>query len=271
MWVDFGHLAVAINQSGSHAKGNVIQFFQEYFALQGKNLKFPELVKSIGDYINLNVIKKVDFTKTKKESLSVEPNIIFKRAHKNFYSPLISYYTDIRKLTNQGVIFKNLYQVHFSFPDNPQNEYWGLGFKNKDGGFEVRTRDKQYYVPVNNSEKTFSLIKGKEQNSDSLIVFEGFFDYLTYLHVKRIDALSSDVVVLNHALFANKILSTIEKKGYKTLHFFGDNDGRGEQSLRMLKESNIEIKDHRKMYKGVKDLNDWWVDKMEKNHSIKHE
>lgn len=58
--------------------------------------------------------------------------------------------------------------------------YFALGFKNDSGGYELRNK---YFKGCTNKDVTFyTCIDNK---SDTCVIFEGFFDYLSYLTMKN--------------------------------------------------------------------------------------
>ena len=101
----------------------------------------------------------------------------------------------------------------------------------------------------------------KEQNeaikqAKSIVVFEGFFDFLTYqtIHQNQIQPLT-DFLILNSLAFFERSLMLMEKHGHINLYF--DHDDAGKKSLDIALKRSPKYKDESSLYDGCKDLNDW--------------
>jgi hypothetical protein len=77
-------------------------------------------------------------------------------------------------------------------------DYFGIGFKNDAGGYELRN---QYYKSSSSPKdiKTFSF------GANEAVVFEGFFDFLSFIAMQRnLPQIKADFVVLNSVSFFEK-------------------------------------------------------------------
>jgi hypothetical protein len=132
--------------------------------------------------------------------------------------------------------------------------YKAVGFKNKSGGYELRNS----WFKGSSSPKDVTLI---QNGSDSLIVTEGFFDYLS-LHQLRDSAIQkeiagSDHLILNSISFMRKSLPLI--KTYRNRALFLDNDQAAEKAKAFLNTSNVDFIDRSSLYAKHKDVNDLLV------------
>ena len=130
--------------------------------------------------------------------------------------------------------------------------YYALGFKNDAGGYELRNEK----FKASSSPKDITLIKNKAEN---LTVFEGFFNFLSYLTIhKNQEQPKTDFLILNSTSFFEKSLPLMQT--YKWKHLYMDCDTTGQKCIDKAqsidKESFI---DERGLYKGYKDLNDWLI------------
>lgn len=140
-------------------------------------------------------------------------------------------------------------EIHYTF-DN-RKRYYGIGFKNDSNGFEIRN-------------KFFKGCLGRKDitsfhsNTSTLLMFESWSDYLSYLTLTgNTNAESS--IILNSTSMIGKIDAEI--KNFKRIEVYFDNDNAGEKAFRILesKATKIELVDKRKFYKGCNDLNEYLV------------
>ena len=103
----------------------------------------------------------------KAENLSKQYDII---EIKNIQHPAILEYLRERKVGNQTQL---LDEIHYRMKDK---NYFGIGFKNDSGGYEIRNK----YSKICLGKKDVSTIKN---GSESLRIFEGFFDFLSFKNV----------------------------------------------------------------------------------------
>lgn len=130
--------------------------------------------------------------------------------------------------------------------------YYAIGFKNDAGGYELRNER----FKASSSPKDISLINN---NAENLTVFEGFFNFLSYLTIhKQQEQPNTDFLILNSTSFFEKSLHLMQS--YKCKHLYVDCDTTGQKCIQKAqaidKESFI---DERQLYKNYKDLNDWMV------------
>ena len=127
--------------------------------------------------------------------------------------------------------------------------YFAIGFKNRSGGYELRNR----YFKGGSSPKDITLIIN---DSETLCVFEGFFDFLSYFGSKfEIDG-PVDFLVLNSVAFLEKSKEIIER--YNKVYLFLDNDTAGKKGVELVKTFEIgkciNVSDG---YSDYKDLNEF--------------
>lgn len=124
------------------------------------------------------------------------------------------------------------------------HQWSALGFLNDLGGLELRSRAfKGCSAP-----KASTWIR---VGSDRLTVFEGFFDFLSWLTLREIERPDCDVVVLNSLSFARKV--SVEVAGYARVDSYLDNDTAGRTALTHFPGAV----DYGAMLGRAKDLNEW--------------
>jgi hypothetical protein len=127
--------------------------------------------------------------------------------------------------------------------------YYGVGFKNNAGGFEIRNS----YSKLSSSPKDITSI-GK--GSEEVHIFEGFMDFLSFKTIHQDDPMTkSDCLILNGASMFEKGRAAIANYASKRLWLDRDTTGLAyTQYALSLKEG---YRDESGLYHKHKDLNDW--------------
>jgi DNA primase len=143
-----------------------------------------------------------------------------------------------------------LKEVHYR---RGQRSYFALGFASDGGGMELRSP--RFKGTLGPKEMTF--IPG---NPERVLVFEGFFDFLTAVTLSH-GAADATVIVLNSAALQEKAAERIRELAPRVVELYRDRDAAGERLLRFFQEalSATEIRDQSALYSGHKDLNAWHV------------
>lgn len=140
-----------------------------------------------------------------------------------------------------------LKEVHYTIKDK---KYFAIGFENKSNGFEIRNK----YTKICIGKKDVTLVLNQSQ---ILRIFEGFFDYLSFIQIRDNQNLEqSDYLVLNSAALIAKNLSVLQN--YQTIELYLDNDTTGNKYTEFIIKSFQDSIDYRKIFKGYKDLNEWF-------------
>jgi hypothetical protein len=153
-------------------------------------------------------------------------------------------YLSHRRIRNSEVINK-LSQVNYEINGK---SFYAIGFKNDRGGWEIRNK----YVKICLNQKDITLIKN---NSNKLLVFEGFFDYLS--HIQFFDELKndSDYLILNSLSLLKKSESIF--LNYPEIDLYLDNDLKGKETTLDLLTKYKNVNDKSDLYAGHKDLNEF--------------
>lgn len=166
---------------------------------------------------------------------------------KPLFHPVLLDYLHERRIP-QEIADAYCREVHFR---NRGNSYFAIGFPNDDGGFELRNA----YFKGSSSPKGVSTVKG---GSDELAVFEGFFDFLSYLVIlPRRDTAPADFMILNSLAFFENAFPAME--GYRKVRLFLDNDRAGQNCSLMARSRDIRFVDESGLYRNHGDLNDFLV------------
>lgn len=138
--------------------------------------------------------------------------------------------------------------------ENNGNKFRALGFKNNAGGYELRSEN----FKGSSSPKYVSWFNNR---SNSISVFEGFFDFLTWQSMNKFsDASRPNFLILNSLSFFTRSLLLQEK--HDRIHLYLDNDNSGRKCVQEIqKRSPDKVLDESRQYKDFKDLNDWFIEK----------
>ena len=127
--------------------------------------------------------------------------------------------------------------------------YYGLGFKNDSGGYELRNP----YFKASSSPKDIITIKNE---AEEVTVFEGFFDFLSFIAIHKNQATTeSDFVILNSVSFFEKARSFMEQHERITLYL--DRDTAGQKCSQYALSLGKKYLNESMLYKQHKDFNDW--------------
>ena len=154
-------------------------------------------------------------------------------------------YLKNRKVESQTEFLK---EIHYQMNDK---NYFGIGFKNDSGGYEIRNA----YSKICLGKKDISSIKN---DSKSLRIFEGFFDFISFKNVENyLEKEPSDYMILNSVSMLNKIKNNLDN--YENIELYFDNDEAGNRAVNIVKNENKNSEDCRLLYSDFKDLNDWLI------------
>ena len=201
----------------------------------------------------LKYLEKFDFSVQNEfhnEELMQKKEYEILKARKIQHPALIQYLKS-RKVYEQKELVKEIeYEVN-------GKKYFGIGFFNNSEGVEIRNK----YSKMCLGKKDVTLIKNELNISTEIVIFEGFFDYLTYKNLEQKENSNSDYLILNSTAMLFKVEELLRK--YQKISLFLDNDDNGElvksKIQNQYKYKNVE--DCSLIYQKFKDLNEWFCSK----------
>jgi DNA primase len=223
--------------------GNNIDFMKKYLNASIKD------VLAWAEQQNFSSFQHQSNSNPKQEALANNYTII---EIKDIQHPALLEYLKNRKVENQTAFLK---EIHYRVNDK---NYFGIGFKNDSGGYEIRNK----YSKICLGKKDISTIKnGKE----SLRIFEGFFDFLSFKNVENfLEKEPSDYIILNSVSMIHNIKNSLEN--YENIELYFDNDEAGNRAVKMLKNELENIEDCRVLYSDLKDLNEYLTQQTNEVH-----
>jgi hypothetical protein len=161
--------------------------------------------------------------------------------------PLIDYL--LKRSIPPDIAARSCREVDFSLYDNRQT---AIGFPNRSGGYELRSE----VFKGSSSPKDISFF---DNHTDDIAVFEGFFNYLSYLTLNRHNlAPLTNFLVLNSLAFLERSRPLMEQYGRINLLLDGDPAGRS-FTRKALVWNPDKYFDWSDFYQGRKDLNEWLI------------
>ena len=198
----------------------------------------------------LKYLKKFDFSIQKNEKIeetNQSKNYSILKVNEIHHPALIQYLKS-RKVYEQKDLVKEIYY------ELNGKKYFGIGFYNNSGGVEIRNK----YSKICLGKKDVTLITNDLNISSEIAVFEGFFDYLTYRNIEKIENFNSDYLILNSTAMLFKVDEILKK--YNKISLFLDNDENGMRTKETIQNKYENMEDCSLLYRGFKDLNEWICD-----------
>ncbi|MDN3606416.1 toprim domain-containing protein [Kaistella yonginensis] len=195
----------------------------------------------------LKYLEKFDFSVQKnhyfEETIQLKNYSIIKV--NEIQHPALIQYLKSRKVYEQKDLVKEIYY------ELNGKKYFGIGFFNNSSGVETRNK----YSKICLGKKDVTLIKNDFIESREIIIFEGFFDYLTFKNLEKKEKSISDYLILNSTAMLFKVEETL--KDYDRISLFLDNDANGNATKEIIQKKYNNVEDCSLLYWGFKDLNEW--------------
>jgi DNA primase len=132
--------------------------------------------------------------------------------------------------------------------------WFGIGFQNDAGGYEIRNRINEIDIKTSTKPKTIRTIKVSD--SKSVNIFEGFFDFLSALSYFQLSKPNHSTIILNTLSLLPKTIATLS--AYQRVNCFFDNDDAGKKAFHKCKDANLNVIDRSVIYSDFKDFNEFY-------------
>ena len=145
-------------------------------------------------------------------------------------------------------------QVHFR-PKGGQKDYFALGFP-CGNGFDARSAVFKGFV---GDGKSISVLNFTDKGT--VAVFEGPYDFLTWLAMRDIEEPDCGVVILHSVSLRRRAITAIREHGFGRVVLYLDHDAAGQETATTIKAEfgDRNVIDRSAGYAGFKDLNERWV------------
>ncbi len=196
----------------------------------------------------LKYLSKLDFTvqnelKYHENNTQISNHIL---EIKEIQHPALIQYLKSRRAFEQKHRIK---EIHYELKGR---KFFGIGFQNNSGGFEIRNLHSKICL----GKKDVTLIVNDKKSKNEIVVFEGFFDYLTYRNLENSDNSNCDCLVLNSTAMLFKVEEKL--KQYEKISLFLDNDKNGKLVKSTIQSQYRNVEDCSLIYHDFKDLNEWF-------------
>ena len=200
------------------------------------------------------VEQRVNHSKKVKEYSENNGNII--EEIKPVQNPKLLDYLKERKI-DLNVAREHLIEVHYLYNGT---KYYALGFKCDNAGYELRSAISKRNI---NGKNISTITNG----SNSVKIFEGFFDFLSYASEHKNDYQKYDYIVLNTSAFAEGMYNDLSEKKVNDLYLkllkydridtYFDNDNTGKKITNDFKEIFKNTNDFSVTYRNYNDYNEF--------------
>ena len=230
---------------GEGIGGTVVDFWCKY-----KSCDVKTTIKEISNIISFPEQVIISKPTLKRSSLrKSEPQIRVLEV-KSLYINTLKNYLSSRGLSKK--IHPYIKEVHY---ENNGRRFFAVGFRNDLDGYELRS----LYFKGCSSKTITSLIK---DDSSTLILFEGFIDFLTYIERTEANEANESFIILNSLAMIQKAKPYFSK--YDKVKLFLDNDQAGLGVAEELISEFSNIIDKSSTYSSFKDYNDFHVNSLMK-------
>jgi hypothetical protein len=233
--------------------GNSLDFAMHHLASSGEDHNVADALRWLSNMVKLPG----KYSTPVKSNVVAAPGWILKRVEPLEDLALIRY------AEKRGIPYE-VAHAHFSkvYVQNSHSgeRMYALGFKNEDGGYELRN----IYIKSCVAPKTITFKRGEVAKPKAIHLFEGSFDYLSALERFPQYIKPYDSIILNSISCLEKAWPYLIGYGYATLYSWMDNDLPGNNATKKITEfvksqDGLTHKPMNGLYREFKDVNDWHV------------
>ncbi|MYY26655.1 toprim domain-containing protein [Elizabethkingia anophelis] len=223
-------------------------------------------------YLNTSVNEVLDWAK-KQNFSSFHQQVQVRKSEPNYridkildlQNPNLKKYLQERGLSSKT--YEYIKEVRFTIGEK---KLYAIGFENLSGGFELRNSFykgslvKKDISIFNLNSNAKGILNFQDKNIKGVAVFEGFMDALSFIEMQK--SFSGDILVMNSIALLNKSIEHL--KNYSDINLFLDNDNAGIKCKSLIIKFFPEAKDHSNIYSKHKDLNEFLIQRINKDVAI---
>ena len=159
-----------------------------------------------------------------------------------------------QRCINRAVAKKYLKEVHYQRAVSSQT-YFTLGWPNGQG-FDTRNAYFKGFVGTGKSISTLNM-----EGNESVLIFEGFLDFLSYVNYFGEAVHKEGVIILHSTALKRQAVKAIKDYQIKTVKLYLDHDEVGQACLGFFQKSllGVSLIDCSDLYAEHKDVNEWYV------------
>ena len=147
-----------------------------------------------------------------------------------------------------------LKELRFRTKVSPK-QYFALGFQSG-GGYDARSPVFKGFIGQG---KDVSALNFADKGT--VAVFEGQFDFLSWLSWRGLNEPDCGVIVLNSVALRKRAVARIREHGFGRVMLYLDRDGAGVESVKLFRVelADRNVVDGSALYDTFKDFAEWWV------------
>jgi DNA primase len=225
----------------SDHRGDIIRFVQLL-----KRIDFYQAVQYLKTWKGETMPTSFSFSGYTCKAVENEPRIKV-RSLKAIQHPALIQYLESRCIS-YAIASKYLNEVHYTYNEKYR---FGIGFENDKGGFTITN---PYGIKNATNPAHYTTIV--QPGSTSVNLFEGFFDFLSALEYYQTKEPSRTTIVLNSVGMLHRSFDTL--RTFEKVYCYLDHDDAGKKALDKLHAEGIKVVDKSGLYRGYKDLNEYY-------------
>ncbi|WP_103867420.1 toprim domain-containing protein [Aquimarina sp. I32.4] len=134
---------------------------------------------------------------------------------------------------NSVIIDKHLKETHYTDTETGKT-FYGLGIQNQSGGYAVRNK----YMKTAIAPNDFTYIEGTGARSNTVNVFEVFFDYLSHLMITQQQEPENKTIILNSTAMAKRAADFLrDSTTIDNVVLFLDNEKEGSKAAEAVERA----------------------------------
>nr|WP_299073068.1 toprim domain-containing protein [uncultured Allomuricauda sp.] len=240
---------------GTDKGGSVIDLVMEY-----GNTSVSGALTWLSDHIGGSSLPQIERTHSTGEYEQKKPRYEVRKSGV-IMNPALMSYVEQRGIS-QKVARKHLKEVRY-FDTETEKEFFGLGMQNVSGGWSIRNKYMKTVIAPNG----FANVRGNGEAANTVNVFEGMFDYLSYLMMTEQTDARMRCIVLNSTKMAKQAADFLRKDiTVQNVVLWLDNEPEGSKASEAVEQATAHftalpfaVYDARDTFYGFEDLNASWV------------
>ena len=168
----------------------------------------------------------------------------------------------IRYLYGRGITYPTKIEVgplcELRFNKPGEHEQWHVAWRNDAGGYVVRRATDEPGAKCKKFNIGKTDITTIRHNSQTCYIFEGFFDYLSFIEMNEYKAATTDAIILNSVSNKQRAVDALQTLTHTKVCLLLDKDKSGNEGTAYFVKQlhNEEVKDIRQCIRHGKDVND---------------
>ena len=170
--------------------------------------------------------------------ISENRELEFLKAHQ-IQNPVIFSYLSKRGIPNH-LSERYLREVRYRNTKTGK-EFFAFGMGNRSGGYEIRAASDDYKFKSALVARDITIIRGQNQESNTVSIFEGMLDFLSLVAMLNVSQLSGDSIVMHSLSSFQQTITAIKSMGYEKVNLFLDNNRAGKEHNQKFQSALGEI------------------------------